>query len=77
MALQEATLAKVYYLITEQDTYKHIIPVGKPISGAQVLIFNEAMQLCDEFETGEIYIRTPYMSLGYYRDPESNERKIY
>lgn len=72
----ETTLAKMYYLITEQDKNKNIIPIGKPISGAQAIVLNENMQLCDEFETGEIYIRTPYRSFGYYKNRELIEEKF-
>ncbi len=72
----ETTLAKAYYLITEQDKNKHIIPIGKPISGAQIMILNEDLQLCDEFEVGEMYIRTPYMSFGYYKNREQTDEKF-
>ncbi len=72
----ETTLAKVYYLITEQDKNRQTVPIGKPMPGAQVLIFNEKMQLCDEFERGELYIRTPYMSLGYYNNQEQTAERF-
>lgn len=62
----ETTLAKAYHLIQEADQDRKIVPIGKPIEGAQLLIFNQAMELCDVFETGEIYIRTPFMSHGYF-----------
>jgi amino acid adenylation domain-containing protein len=62
----ETTLAKAYYFIQEEDKDRKIIPIGKPIEGAQLLIFDQNMQICDLFETGEVYIRTPFMSHGYY-----------
>ncbi|MDZ3992076.1 amino acid adenylation domain-containing protein [Pseudomonas sp. Teo4] len=44
------------------------IPLGKGIDGAQLLLVNEARQLVGEGEVGEIYIRSPYLSLGYWGD---------
>ncbi|MDF9619502.1 amino acid adenylation domain-containing protein [Pseudomonas entomophila] len=44
------------------------IPLGKGIDDAQLLVLNEAGQLAGEGETGEILIRSPYLSLGYWGD---------
>ena len=44
------------------------IPLGKGIDGAQLLIVNDANQLVSEGEVGEILIRSPYLSLGYWGD---------
>ncbi|WP_248920569.1 amino acid adenylation domain-containing protein [Pseudomonas entomophila] len=44
------------------------IPLGKGIDGAQLLVLNEAGQLAGEGEVGEILIRSPYLSLGYWGD---------
>ncbi|TDF84395.1 amino acid adenylation domain-containing protein [Pseudomonas sp. H9] len=44
------------------------IPLGQGIEGAQLLVVNEANQLVGEGEVGEILIRSPYLSLGYWGD---------
>lgn len=44
------------------------IPLGKGIDGAQLLVLNDANQLVGEGEVGEILIRSPYLSLGYWGD---------
>ncbi|HDS1737111.1 amino acid adenylation domain-containing protein [Pseudomonas sp. BP8] len=44
------------------------IPLGKGIDGAQLLVVNDANQQTGEGEVGEILIRSPYLSLGYWRD---------
>jgi iturin family lipopeptide synthetase B len=72
----ETTLAKVFYLIQEKDANKKVIPIGKPISGARVIILDEKMSICDELVVGELYIRTPYRSFGYCNDPELNNKKF-
>jgi amino acid adenylation domain-containing protein len=65
----ETTLAKLFYRIQPQDLNRTIIPVGKPIDGAQVLILDSLKQKCRPGKKGEIYIRTPFISSGYYNDP--------
>ncbi|AVD90316.1 amino acid adenylation domain-containing protein [Pseudomonas sp. SWI44] len=52
------------------------IPLGKGIDGAQLLLVNEARQQVSEGETGEIYIRSPYLSLGYWHDAELTADKF-
>ncbi|UCH93960.1 MAG: amino acid adenylation domain-containing protein [Candidatus Aminicenantes bacterium] len=65
----ETTLAKLFYPITPGDVNRAIIPVGKPIDGAQVLILDSKKQKRSRGKKGEVYIRTPFMSSGYYNDP--------
>jgi mycobactin peptide synthetase MbtE len=65
----ETTLAKAFYRIpplTEGAT--RMIPVGHPLPNTALLVIRDG-ELCDPGEIGEVYIRTPFMSHGYYRDP--------
>lgn len=64
----ETTLAKLFYRIAEEDRDRHIIPVGKPISSAQVMVLNQDLQKSFSGSIGEVYIRTPYISSGYLND---------
>jgi amino acid adenylation domain-containing protein len=52
------------------------IPLGKGIEGAQLLVLNDANQLVSEGETGEILIRSPYLSLGYWGDTVQTREKF-
>lgn len=72
----ETTMIKSYYLIRMSDVHKNRIPIGKPIKGTRILICNENMNQCGELIKGEIYIRTPYRTYGYYNEPELNEKKF-
>ena len=66
----ETTLAKVFNRIQETPTHPNrIIPIGNPISNTAVLILKNE-RLCSIGEIGEIHIKTPFRSKGYYRDPE-------
>ena len=66
----ETTLAKFVHYVTATDAERRSIPVGKPIPGARALIVSEEGAACPPGVIGEIYIRTPYRSLGYYKQPE-------
>jgi amino acid adenylation domain-containing protein len=66
----ETTILKVFHFVRPEDVARPSIPLGKPMKGAAVLIMDSALQPCHEGAVGEIYIRTPYCSLGYYNEPE-------
>jgi amino acid adenylation domain-containing protein len=72
----ETTLAKVFYRISKPDTDREIMPIGKHIDGTRLIILNENMNICEKLVTGEIYIRTPFRSFGYYKDPDLNREKF-
>ncbi|NET84984.1 MAG: amino acid adenylation domain-containing protein, partial [Moorea sp. SIO1F2] len=56
---------------------KNILPLGKGISNAQLLILNTLQQLAGIGEIGEIYVRTPYLARGYMgNDALTQERFI-
>ena len=72
----ENTMAKFCHFITEADARRRTIPIGKPIRGARAILVDETGGVCDPGAIGEIYIRTPYLTLGYYNDPELT-RKVF
>lgn len=64
----ETTLAKIFNRIKDAGFGSNtIIPLGEPIANTKVLIIKNG-KLCEVGEIGEIYIKTPFMSRGYYRD---------
>ncbi|HEU4508037.1 MAG TPA: amino acid adenylation domain-containing protein [Pyrinomonadaceae bacterium] len=66
----ETTMAKFCYRVAPGDEEREVMPIGKPIPGAQALVLNSKGEPCKRGMVGEIYIRTPYRSLGYYNQPE-------
>ncbi len=72
----ETTLVKTFYFVQKSDTTKSSIPIGKPMRGARVIILDENMKICEVSQIGDIYIRTPYMTLGYFNDPELTKEKF-
>jgi tyrocidine synthetase-3 len=72
----ETTLAKFFYRIKEEDVNRSVIPVGKAIEGAQGMILNKAVKPCLIGNIGEVYIRTPFISSGYFNDKDLT-RKVF
>ena len=66
----ETTMAKFFYFIKQGDQDRRFISVGRPMEGARALVVDETGNPCTPGEIGEIYVRTPYRSLGYYRQPQ-------
>jgi len=66
----ETTMVKLFNVVKELPAEGKIIPIGKGIDAASALILNQEQALCAVGEIGEIYIRTPYLSLGYFKNPE-------
>jgi amino acid adenylation domain-containing protein len=66
----ETTMTKFFYFVKPSDAQQKMIPIGKPIEGAAAIIIDQAGKTCSPGMVGEIYIRTPYRTLGYYQQPE-------
>ena len=66
----ETSLSKFQYEVKPEDVERPSIPVGKPIKGSAVMIMDSALRPCHEGAVGEIFIRTPYRSHGYYGEPD-------
>lgn len=72
----ETTMIKTFYLIKFGDINRNSIPIGKGISGTNIYVLNEDLSPCADGETGEIYIQTQYMTLGYYQNNELNRERF-
>ncbi|HKN83791.1 MAG TPA: amino acid adenylation domain-containing protein, partial [Pyrinomonadaceae bacterium] len=66
----ETTMAKFIYFVKPSDHERRSIPIGQPMEGAAALIVDAKGRPCPRGAVGEIYIRTPFRSLGYYNAPE-------
>ena len=66
----ETTMTKFFYVVKQADKELPSIPIGKPMRGAKALIVDQKGKPCRPGKVGEIYIRTPFLTLGYYNEPE-------
>lgn len=65
----ETTMTKFVYRVPPEDQFKKTIPIGKPMPGTKAVVVDDGSKVCPPGMVGEILIRTPYRSLGYYRQP--------
>ncbi len=66
----ETTMVKFYHIIEQSDLLRDFIPIGKPMKGAKAIVLDEERNVCPPGVVGELYIRTPYLTLGYHNNPE-------
>jgi amino acid adenylation domain-containing protein len=66
----ETTMIKLFYRVQPVDGEAKTIPVGQPMTGARALVVDEKGNPCPPGKLGEIWIRTPYRSLGYHNRPD-------
>jgi acyl-coenzyme A synthetase/AMP-(fatty) acid ligase len=67
----EATIASSYYRVPgcpadERDE----IPIGEGCGGDELLVLDAALRPVEQDEIGDLYIRGPGLSPGYWTDPE-------
>lgn len=53
------------------------LPLGHGIDNVQILVLNAAQQLAGIGEIGEIFVRTPYLSLGYLNDSPATQERFF
>jgi amino acid adenylation domain-containing protein len=66
----ETTMAKLVHRIGPEDALAAVVPAGRPIPGADIMVLDDRLRPCPPGKMGEIYIRTPFRTLGYLGQPE-------
>lgn len=74
----ETPQAMGYYVIPEiHSDVAEAVSIGQGIDGVQLLVLRPDGELAGVSEVGEIYVRTPYLTLGYLNDQSlTNERYV-
>ena len=55
---------------------KRSIPIGRAIDARQILILDRHQRLCPVGVRGEIYVRSCYLTLGYFGRPEETAKRF-
>jgi acyl-CoA synthetase (AMP-forming)/AMP-acid ligase II len=63
-------------MIGGRDLQEHPTSVGRPTPTHQIEIRGEDGRPLPEGEQGEIFVRSPYNMLGYWRNPEATEKTL-
>lgn len=72
----ETTMAKTFKRIGNlPKDPAALLPAGKPIANTTVAVINQN-RICRIGELGEVYIKTPYWTKGYYKN-EALNRKVF
>jgi amino acid adenylation domain-containing protein len=72
----ETTILKAFYRIpTYLPSDLKSIPVGQGINDAELLVVKQDKR-CDVGELGEVYVRSPNLSLGYLRNEQNIDRFV-
>jgi len=69
LASTEAYLSRAFVVGHDTPLLGNIVPVGYPVEGIELLLRNEEGNECATGETGEIYLRSRYVSPGYWNNP--------
>jgi amino acid adenylation domain-containing protein len=69
----ETTMVKFWYALPGVPVTQGFVPIGRPMPGAQAILLNDGLEPCAPDSIGELYVRTPYRSLGYFGRPELTE----
>ncbi|MBQ4803344.1 amino acid adenylation domain-containing protein [Aquimarina sp. MMG015] len=74
----ESTLVKTFYKIEDNinSPSSDVVSIGKAISNSGILILNEENEVCEINEVGRIFIKTPFLSKGYYKDEKLTAKKF-
>ena len=66
-----------YYFINKQtETEDDRVPVGYPLEGNEVRLLDDDGKAVGVNGTGEIVVKSPYLAVGYWRQPELTREKF-
>ncbi|WP_103866071.1 non-ribosomal peptide synthetase [Aquimarina sp. I32.4] len=72
----ETTMVKFSYTIDFMLDQKRPIAIGKPITECKAILLDANLMPVKQGNTGELYIRTEYGSLGYYKNKGLTEKNF-
>lgn len=66
----ETTVDCTYHIIDSRPSENEPLPIGKPCRNTEIIILNDDNRRCAVNEEGEICIRSSWLAMGYYNNPE-------
>jgi amino acid adenylation domain-containing protein len=70
----EATMIQLHHFVVAEDVDRGFIPIGKPIAGVEALLLDDQLNACPDGTEGEIYIDSPYLTLGYHKNAQATKQ---
>lgn len=59
-----------YFIGRETPIGDELVPIGFPLPGVEVILIDEHAREVERGTIGEIVVRSPWLALGYWRQPE-------
>ncbi len=75
-SISETQAVSYFFLDKQSEIDEERVPVGYPLDGNEVLILDERGEPLGPRAVGEIAVRSPYLALGYWRQPELTRAKF-
>jgi len=72
----EASIWSVFYPIGAVSRAWASIPYGKPLANQTLHVYNDRLEPCPTWVTGEIYIGGVGVAIGYWADPERTAERF-
>ncbi len=72
----ETTMVKLVFQVDWSKDLPEAIPIGKPMKGSKAILLDEQLMPCRQGVIGELYIKTAFRSLGYYKN-ESLTKEVF
>ncbi|MEE4359099.1 MAG: non-ribosomal peptide synthetase [Desulfococcaceae bacterium] len=76
LGMTEAGVITQFRIDYDTELHDDVVPVGFPTEDREILILDENRQKLGFNETGEIAVRSRYLSPGYWRNPELTAQKF-
>jgi acyl carrier protein len=76
MAATEMSVIRLYFLDKKTPIMDNVVPVGYAVDDTEILLLDEAGKEVGVNRTGEIAIKSRYLSPGYWRRPDLNQAKF-
>ena len=64
------------YIINKTTVISHPLPVGTPVNGVDIMIFDENGHRLGINQPGEIVVRSRYLALGYWKQSEMTQARF-
>lgn len=76
LGTSEVSLVRQFFADTQSVILEDPMPSGYPVPGVDIDVIDEDCQPLDANQLGEIVIKSPYLSLGYWNRPDLTAAKF-
>ncbi len=66
----------LYFVDKQTEVAGTSLPAGYPVDGVEILLLDEFGKAADRNESGEIVVKSAYLSSGYWQRPDLNQTKF-